>query len=424
MQHHQARPTSSRPAPRPGLWLAILAMILAGRSGLAADLPRARPEEVGISSERLHRVDDVIRRYIDEKKIAGAVTLVARQGRVVHHEAQGVMDVDSKEPMRKDTIFRMASSSKPVTGVAIMILIEEGKVALTDPVSKFIPEFKAMKVAVEKDGDVQLVAADREVTIRDLMTHTSGLASGGAGQRKAPPEMLRPGGAGATLSEGAARFASLPLDFQPGTRWRYSGLAGIDALARVVEVASGQKFDDFLRGRLFGPLAMGDTFFVVPEDRRDRQASVHRRAGDRLEKIPSFIRFADTYPSGAGGLSSTAMDFFRFAQMLAGGGELDGKRILGPRAVELYASNHVGELFEGQAGRPRGMGFGLTVEVVVDPIRAGTFRSQGSFGWDGAFGTHFWVDPQEELVAVLMIQTGNRELHRDFETAVMQSIVE
>jgi len=412
-------------ALRTSLLLALLAASLPGATaGDSKEIPRSKPEDVGISAERLERINEVIKRYVDDKKVSGAVTLVARKGRVVHFEAHGSMDVESKAPMHKDSIFRMASSTKPVTGVAILMLIEEGKVALTDPVSKFIPEFKGIKVAVEKDGDIQLIPAEREVTIRDLMTHTSGLLSNGVGQRKAPQDMLRPGGAGATLKESATRFASVPLDFQPGTRWRYSGLAGIDTLARVVEIASGQPFDEFLRRRIFEPLGMVDTFFVMPEGRGGRMASVHRRSEKGLEKIPSFIRFPDTYPSGAGGLSSTAADYFRFGQMLANGGELDGKRLLSPRAVELMASNHVGELFEGQAGRPKGMGFGLTVEVVVDPVQAGTFRSQGSFGWDGAFGTHFWVDPEEELVAVLLIQTGGRDLHRDFETAVMQSIID
>lgn len=408
-------------ASRRAVLLGCLACALP--SARADEPPLGTPESVGISSERLRRIDDVIGRYIEARKVSGAVTLVARGGTVVHHAAQGVMDIETKAPMRKDAIFRMASSTKPVTGVAILMLIEEGKVGLTDPVSKYLPEFKGQKVAVEKDGNVELVAADREVTIRDLMTHTSGLLSGGLGQRKAPPDLLRPGGVGATLAEGAAKYAAIPLDFQPGTRWRYSGLAGIDVLARVVEVASGQTFGEFLKGRIFEPLGMTDTFFVVPDDRKDRLASVHRRTPNGLEKTPSFIRFPATYTSGAGGLSSTAADYFRFAQMLANGGELDGKRLLGPRAVELMGSNHVGDLFAGQAGRPKGMGFGLTVEVVVDPVQAGTFRSAGSFGWDGAFGTHFFVDPQEKLVAVLLVQTSGRDLHRDFETAVMQSIV-
>ncbi len=413
-------------AVRLGLLLATLAPALAppaARAADPADLPRARPEEVGVSPERLKRIDDVVKRYIDENRVAGAVTLVARRGQVVHFEAQGVMDTESKAPMRTDSIFQMASCTKPVTGVAVLMMIEEGKVALTDPVSKYVPEFKGAKVAIEENGETRLVAADREVTIRDLMTHTSGLMSGGVGQRKGPPELGRPGGAGATLAEGVGRFAAVPLDFQPGTRWRYSGLGGIDTLARVVEVASGKAFDEFLRERIFTPLGMRDTFFVLPSDRDDRLASIHQRAEKALKKVPSSIRFPETYPSGAGGLYSTAADYFRFGQMLANGGELDDKRLLSPRGVELMGSNHVGHQFEGQAGRPGGMGFGLTVEVVVDPVRAGTYRSKGSFGWDGAFGTHFWVDPQENLVAVLLIQTGGRDFHRDFETAVMQSIV-
>jgi CubicO group peptidase (beta-lactamase class C family) len=384
----------------------------------------AKPEDVGVSSERLHRIDDVLNRYIEARKVSGAVTLVARNGKVVHYASHGVMDIESKAPMRKDSIFRMASSTKPVTGVAIMMLIEEGKVGLTDPVSKYLPEFKGIKVAVEKDGDVELVNADREITIRDLMTHASGLLSGGAGQKKAGADLMRPGGVGNTLEEGAKKYATIPLDFQPGTRWRYSGLAGIDILARIVEVASGQSFRDFVQARIFDPLGMVDTAFVVPDSKKERLASIHRRTPNGLEKTPSFIRFPETYTSGAGGLSSTAADYYRFAQMLCNGGGLDGKWLLSPRGVELYSSNHVGTLFEGQAGRPKGMGFGLTVEVVVDPVAAGTFRSRGSFGWDGAFGTHFWVDRHERLIAVLLVQTSGRDLHRDFETAVMQSLVD
>ncbi len=411
---------------RPGWLLAlILASVPLARSAEPTDLPRARPEEVGMAGDRLGRIDEVIKRYVEAKRISGAVTLVARRGQVVHLAAQGVMDVDTKAPMRTDSIFRMASSTKPVTGVAILMLIEEGKVALTDPVSKFIPEFKgANKVAVEEGAETKVEPASREITIRDLLTHTSGLMTGGAGTKKAPAELMRPGGAGATLAEGAAKFAGVPLDFQPGTKWRYSGLAGIDSLARVVEVASARPFDAFLKERIFDPLGMRDTTFVSPSDGADRLASVHRRNEGKLEKIPSYIVFPDTYPSGAGGLYSTAADYFRFAQMLAAGGEGGGKRLLSPRGVEIMGSNHVGDLFNNQIGRPGGMGFGLTVEVVTDPIRAGTYRSKGSFGWDGAFGTHFWVDPQEKLVAVLLIQTGGRDLHRDFETAVMQAIVD
>jgi CubicO group peptidase (beta-lactamase class C family) len=239
---------------------------------------------------------------------------------------------------------------------------------------------------------------------------------------------LRPGGED-TLASYVARIAKVPLDFQPGSRWNYSGLAGIDTLSRVVEVASGRPYDAFLSERLFGPLSMKDTFFLhQPDDPKDRLASIHRGTGKGLEKVPSFLRFPKGYHSGAGGLVSNAEDYFRFAQMVANGGELNGKRLLSPRAVALLSSNHVGEMFGGQLGRPKGMGFGLTVEVVADAVRAGTFRSEGSYGWDGAFGTHFWVDPKARLVAVFLVQAPAgpvvRGVQGDFETAVMQAIVD
>jgi CubicO group peptidase (beta-lactamase class C family) len=390
------------------------------------ELARATPEAVGVSSLRLHRIGEAIQRHIDEKHISGAVTLVARKGFVVHYEAQGLKDVASKKPMTRDAIFKMASSTKPVTGVAVMILVEEGKVRLNDPVSRFIPEYKEMKVAAEKEGskEIEMVKAQREITIRDLLTHTSGLLSGGPGTQKAPRDLMWPKGED-TLASHIPQLASAPLDFHPGTKWRYSGLAGIDTLGRVVEVASGQSFDDFLRQRIFEPLGMTDTFFNVPDDRQDRLATIYQSTPSGLVKNPMQLRFPKTYFSGAGGLSSTAKDYFRFGQMLLGGGQLDGKQILSPRSVALYSTNHVGDMFRQQLGRGDGLGFGLTVEVVQDPVAAGTFRSTGSFGWDGAFGTHFWVDPEEQLVAVLMIQTSvGRIIHRDFETAVMQALVD
>jgi CubicO group peptidase (beta-lactamase class C family) len=406
---------------------ASLLALGATRSIAQQQLPRSTPESVGVSSSRLQRIGEAIQRYIDEKHISGAVSLVARKGFVVHFEAHGVKDIESKKPMTRDTIFKMASSTKPVTGVAIMMLVEEGKIHLADPVSRFIPELKEMRVAVEKEGssEIELVKADREITIRDLLTHGSGLLSGGAGTKQAPQELLRPSQPEETLAHYIPRLAAIPLDFQPGTKWRYSGLAGIDTLSRIVEVASGQSYDEFLRRRIFEPLGMNDTFFVVPDDRQDRVATIYRSTGKGLEKNPLQLRFPKTYFSGAGGLSSTAADYFRFGQLLLNRGSLDGKQLLSPRSVIIYSSNQVGDMFEGQSGRPRGMGFGFTVEVVQDSIAAGTYRSDGSFGWDGAFGTHSWVDPEQQLVAVLMIQTSvGRQIHRDFETAVMQAIVE
>ena len=404
----------------------------------AQSLPKAKPEDVGLSTERLQRINEVIQRYIDSNQISGAVTLVARKGRIAQFEAQGLMDTEMKKPIRKDALFRMASSTKPVASVAIMMLMEEGKVRLSDPVSRFMPEFKNPKVAIPKPSiplpvvpgqpppapEIYTIPATREITVRDLLTHTSGLGSGGSAAGEMA-KVMQARKLTETLSDFIPRLGAVPLDFQPGTQWRYSGLAGIDTLSRIVEVASGLTFDQFLKQRVFDPLGMKDTFFALPEDRQPRLMTLYRRAGNNLEKHPNQEFLMNrTYFSGAGGLVSTAEDYFHFAQMLANGGQLNGKRLLSPRTVELMSSNHVGDMFPGQLGRPPGMGFGFAVEVVVDAIKADSRRSNGSFGWDGAFGTHFWVDPKEQIVAVLMIQTANRGLHRDFENAVMQAMVE
>ena len=403
------------------LLIALLSLPLSAQTQL-----QKKSDDTGLSPERLQRINEVIKRYIDSNQISGAVTLVARKGRIAHYEAQGLMDIEAKTPIRKDALFRMASSTKPVAGVAIMMLMEEGKIRLSDPVSKFIPEFKNQQVAVTKSGEseISLVPAAREITVRDLLTHTSGLGSGGSGG-KVITQLMSTRKSTDTLADFIPRLGSAPLDFQPGTLWRYSGLAGIDTLSRIVEIASGLTFDQFLQQRIFTPLGMKDTFFALPEDRQPRLMTLYRRTGDKLEKHPNQEYLTSrNYFSGAAGLMSTAEDYFHFAQMLANGGQLNGKRLLSPHTVELMSSNHTGEMFPGQLGRPQGMGFGFAVEVVVDAIKADSRRSNGSFGWDGAFGTHFWIDPKEKIVAVLMIQTANRGLHRDFENAVMQAIVE
>ena len=392
---------------------------------LATVLPQAETEQVGMSVERLQRIHSAIQPYIDDGRLAGVVTLVARRGRLVHFEAQGLADIEAKTPMRKDAIFRMASCSKPVTAVAVLMLMEEGKLRLSDPVSRFIPEFKNLKVAIAKPGGaVDLVPAVRPITIHDLLTHTSGLGSGGA-SAKAMTKIMATRKPDETLADFIPRLAAAPLDFQPGSQFRYSGLAGFETLGRVVEIASGQTYDEFLRRNIFEPLGMKDTFFVVPDDRLSRLASLYQRTPKGLVKMntPSFLN-SKTYFSGAGGLYSTAADYARFAQMLLNGGQLSGKRLLSPRTVELMASNHVGTLFGGQLGRPlHGVGFGLSVEVVEDAVQAGWRRSNGSFGWDGAFGTIFWVDPKEQLIAVLMVQRSGREVHHAFENAIMQAII-
>jgi CubicO group peptidase (beta-lactamase class C family) len=415
------------------------AVVLLALSLTAATVPNGKPEEVGFSSERLQRINETVQRYIDSGQITGAVTVVSRKGRVAHFEAQGLMDLESKTPMRRDAIFRMASMSKPVTGVAILMLMEDGKVRLTDPVSRFIPEFKNTQVAMLKapsgpamppapgqppaPPEIYTVPAEREITVRDLMTHTSGLESGGAGTREGA--RLSPRSTSSNLAAYVPTLGVVPLDFQPGTQWRYSALAGIETLGRIVEVASGQTFDQFLKTRLFDPLGMKDTAFFPTGDRTSRVVTLYERKDGKLSRTetPSWLA-TKTLFSGGGGLWSTAEDYMAFAQMLVNGGILNGKRLLSPRTVDLMASNHVGDLYSGVNQRVKGMGFGLTVDVVLDNVAANRRESIGSFGWDGAFGTHFWVDRKEQLVGLLMIQEPVGQLSRDFENAVMQAIVE
>lgn len=394
---------------------------------MAASVQETKPEEVGLSSERLLRIRETVQRHMDARQIAGAVTLLARKGRIAHLEAHGVMDLDSRKPMAKNSIFRIWSMSKPVAAVAILMLMEEGKVRLNDPASKFIPEFKGMKVAVAREAPAgaapqfYTIPATREITIQDLLTHVSGLGSGPASRAEMPRIARKPGEA---LADYIPRLGTTPLDFQPGSRWTYSPGAAFDTLGRIVEVASGQTFDRFLRQRIFDPLGMKDTFFHPAEDLWSRIPAAYHRDGDTLQKVENPNRMVSaTYFSGGGGLMSTTEDYAQFGEMLLEGGQLNGKRLLSPKTVELMASVFVPDTVPGRAP---GRGYGLSVHVVTDPIAAGYRVSKGSYGWDGAFGTHFWVDPKEKLVGILMIQTDNpnRQLDRDFESAVMQSIVE
>jgi len=410
-----------------------VAVVLLAIVAIGAEAREGRPEDVGLSAERLTRIDELIQREIDANQISGAVTLVSRRGQIAHFKAQGLMDVESGRAMQRDTIFPIASMTKPITGVAVLMLVEEGKIRLSDPVSRFIPEFRDTKVAIRKptagrqvsDADVYTVPADREVTVRDLMTHTSGLASGGAGSREA--SQVAPRRIDDTVADYAAELGSAPLDFQPGTAWAYSGLAGIDTLGRIVEVASDLTFDEFLRTRIFEPLGMHDTAFNVAHDRRSRVVTLYRRTPDGLARreVPDWVG-TETLFSGGGGLWSTAEDYAQFAQMLVNRGKLGSVRLLGPRSVELMASNHVGNMSAegGRTGGRPGKGFGLTVDVVLDSVKAREHRSTGSFGWGGAFGTNFWGDWSEEMTAVLMVQTPGGPLRADFQNAVMQAIID
>jgi CubicO group peptidase (beta-lactamase class C family) len=390
---------------------------------------KAKPEEVGLSSERLPRIHAAIQRHIEAGDISGAVTVLGRKGHLAYLDAQGLMDLDSRKPMSTDTIFHLASMTKPIVGVAILMLIEEGKLRLSDPVSKFIPEFKALKVAVAMElrpGQAALAAepefytvpAAREITIRDLLTHTSGLVSGGISATEAAKMPRKPND---TLGEYIPRLAAVPLAFQPGSRWTYSPGAGFDTLGRIVEVISGQTFDAFLRQRIFEPLEMHDTFFYPSANHLARVATIYQRAPAGLQKAPDQRVTPGRYLSGGGGLMSTAEDYLQFGQMLLNGGQWNGKRLLSPTTVELMSSVHVKDTFP---GRQPGRSWGLSVQVITNPIAAAMRVSPGSYGWDGAFGTHFWVDPKQNIVGVLLVQTSNRDTDRDFENAVMQAIVD
>jgi len=426
---------------------ALILIALSVGTALAAPpgVPTApKPEDVGVSSARLQRIHETVARHIDAKDVSGAVTLVARRGRVVHFEAQGLADIESKKPMARDSIFRLASMSKPITAVAVMMMIEEGKIRLSDRVSTFIPEFKNMKVAVAKGTnnpvpmpafgrggppaappEFDLVPASREITVKDLLTHTSGLMSGGvSGSEQAK---LAPRSPNDTLASYIPKLAQTPLDFQPGTLWRYSGLYGLDVLARIVEIVSGQPYDQFLKQRLFDPLGMKDTGFAPTPERMARVATIYQRTPNGgLQPAPNPNQLiSGTYFSASGGLMSTAEDYLQFAQMLVNGGQLAGKRYLGPRTVELMTSNHTGDMVNGQFGRPaHGMGFALGVQVVLDPVAADLRVSPGTYGWAGAYGTNQNMDPKEKMVSIIMMQGASGPLQRDFENAIAQAMIE
>ena len=362
------------------------------------ELPLATPEEVGMSRVRLNKVSDVVQEFIDEGRIQYAVVGVARRGKVVYFESQGV---SNQEPVQKDAMFHMASSTKPILGVAAMMVIEEGLIKPSDPVEKYIPEFKGIKVAVldekadkktsgkkglEKEPEYRLVDAHRPVTIHDLLTHTSGISGRSLGRTR---EIQHEGD---TLATWIPIVAEGPLNFQPGTRWGYGG--GLDVVARVIEIVSGMPFNEFVQKRIFDPLDMKDTHWVVPKDKLHRMLIfVEGKAG-----TPT------TYFSGSWGLVSTARDYLHFEQMLVNKGELFGNRLLKPESVEMMSTNQAGDLFDNGGKGGDGVAFGYTVSITVDPELANSGRSAGAFGWGGAAGTVSWTDPKEELAVAIMVQ--------------------
>jgi len=414
----------------------FLSFLLLAIVASAQDLPTSKPESVGLSSERLERIGKTVEKDIDDKRIAGAVTLVLRHGQVAWFKAQGMQDREASKPMRPDSIFRICSMSKPITTVAVMILYEEGYFLLEDPVSKYLPEFKNMKVLVKPAGGASYtIPATHEITIRDLLRHTSGLTYhwnpdlGLLYKDANVAHGLLP--YDGTIGDSVERLAKLPLLFNPGERWEYS--LSVDVLGRLVEVVSGMPFDQFLRTRVFDPLGMKDTYFFPPENKLDRLATAYTYYPDKgLSRFPdtpiaegTFLYSAD-YPSrgpkrlfsGGAGLNSTAADYARFCQMLLGGGKVGSTRILSRKSIELMTHDQLGKIAPDQAF---GLGFG--VEGIKTPLTE--LGSPGEFSWGGFFYTAFSVDPKEEMIVIFLCQlhpTGGLELDRQVHELAYQAI--
>ena len=396
-------------------------------------LPMASPESVGMSSDRLKRIDALMQRYIDDELVAGTVTLVARKGKVVHFNAQGVKDVASGEAMTADTIFRMASMTKPIASVALMMLYEEGWFQLYDPISNWLPAFKNMNIEVPSpDSDaVTLQPAKTAITFAHVLTHTAGFQNSYRGDIPAYQSTMAVQ-EGEMLDSWTDRLATLPLRYEPGTRWEYSSATSV--VGRLVEVISGLSLDEYLQQRIFTPLQMTDTFFYLPENKLIRFASLYGPDASNENRMmltetgdsnSNYFKGPRNFYSGSGGLVSTAHDYIRFQQMMLNGGELDGVRLLGPKTVEQIFKNHTGNLPLWLSGP--GVGFGLGYSVVLDSAVANTSDTEGSVSWGGAFGTIFWIDPEEELIAIMLTQIrpythlGQRQ---NFHNVVNQAIID
>ncbi len=390
---------------------ATLVALLCAHVAGADSLQRVTPESVGMSSNALKRIDEFTQRNIDQGKHVGFVTMVARHGKIVHFEASGRMGLDNESPIQKDTLFRIYSMTKPVTTVAAMMLYEEGYFQLSDPISKFMPEFKDMQVFHE-DGNTP---AQGEITVEQLMTHTAGFSYGF--------DNIHPVNkayntnalfAAANLAEFTQRLAQLPLRFEPGNRYYYS--VATDVLGALVERISGQTLEAFFQQRIFKPLGMRDTFFSVPKDKRERLASNHIWDYENNEIALVPVERRRSYDdvslfSGGGGLVSTAMDYMKFCEMLRAGGRFNGSRLLGPKTVQYMAMNQLSDEVRNTGADEfpamhlyPGQSFGLGFGVITNPGLSQVVSSRGEYSWGGAADTKFWIDPEEDLVAILMTQ--------------------
>ena len=401
-------------------------------------LPAAKPESVGLSSERLERIATAVQRSIDDKRIAGAVTLVARRGQIAWLKAQGKMDREAGKPMRTDAIFRICSMSKPLTSLAVMMLYEEGHFLLEDPVSKYIPEFKHPKVLVKPaSGQPYNIPATKEITISNLLTHTSGLTyhwNADLGQ------MYKDAGVAhgllsydGTIGDSVKRLAGLPLLFNPGDRFEYS--LGVDVLGYLVEAVSGKTFDEFLRTRVFEPLGMKDTYFFVPQDKLNQLAAAYTYYPDKgLSRFPDTpivegpFSYSADYPyrgpkklyAGGAGLCSTAADYARFCQMMLDGGKVGATRLVSRKSVELMTHDHLGKVSPDQ-----GFGLGFGIDGIKSPLSE--LGSPGEYNWGGFFYTAFVIDPKEQMITVFMAQlhpTGDLNLDNLFHALAYQAIID
>ena len=395
------------------------------------------PESVGFSSQRLSSINSFLQSYIDKGRLAGALAMLARRGDVFHLQTYGVQDVESGVAVNENTIFRLYSMTKPITSVAVMMLYEEGHFSLDDPVGKFIPEFADTQVfdGMGETG-MRLVNQHQPITIRHLLTHTSGLSYGL--HRDTPIDAMyhkaRIADADSTLKEVMDRLGKIPLVHQPGTKWRYSMSSTV--LGYLVEVISGKPFDEFLHSRMFAPLGMDDTSFFVPEGKLHRLATAYvpSRGGGIAPhegSVTTRHKRPHAMKSGGAGVVSTAPDYMRFCQMLLNGGVLDDQRLLVPKTVRMMVSDHLTDdlkpfvVEDRFSGYTKGCGFGLGFSVVNDIAKHGIPGSDGMYSWFGAASCYFWIDPAEELIAILMTQfmpVTWHPLHREFQTATYQAM--
>jgi CubicO group peptidase (beta-lactamase class C family) len=409
--------------------LVVLSLIaIAGTARAELPVPTAKPEEVGLSSAQLKKIEDATVKNIDEGIIPGAVMLVARRGKVAWVSVQGKREPNG-DAMKLDSIFRIYSMTKPMVTTALMQMVEEGRLQVSDPVSKFLPSLGAMKVGTEVTGAdglpvLRLSDPARQMTVQDLMRHTAGLVYGARGTSLVYQEYVKAkiGDRGASNEEFVARLSRMPLNYNPGDRWEYS--VSVDVQGRLLEVLNGGKpLRDVLAERIFKPLGMTDTFFQVPADKLSRVAQPAPGINGKATTVRFKVDDGAKYESGGGGLMGTTEDYLRFTAALANGGALGGKRIIGRKTLEFMTADHTGS----RPGRPPGFGFGLGFEVRTAVGDAAQPGSVGEYGWSGAAGTTFWVDPKEQLYAIYMVQANaadTRDLRMQFRTMVQAALLD